>query len=328
MRSEYLIVIGLALAKSTGIVVQLRQPRMSCATRRPRATTPSVRVQGFGRLAVACRSQKLASDSPRIRLCWPTTSSRTGRPNRLSTLWGRNRPFANWAAARRTSPLVRRHPGRLGDKSSLATGVPRNRRYRRGHSVGAYPSGGWMESNVALKRNDSLPLTMQLLAEGTVFRGTAGTPTASNCFTAIASLADGSLLTSWRAGSRKDSADGQVLLSRSTDGGRNWSPPEPFCAGPWVRQPVEVRYAPITVLGDGRLLAVVLCVDRSNPAFLFFIRLPRGCCRRAHGSASRVTAGGRGRTSASSRRRPRAVRWRLPAPCSCSTTAVSPVRSR
>lgn len=149
--------------------------------------------------------------------------------------------------------------------------------YHRGHSRSERIRAvvGW-ESNVALKRNDSLPLTMQLLAEGTVFRGTAGTPTASNCFTAIASLADGSLLTSWRAGSRKDSADGQVLLSRSTDGGRNWSPPEPFCAGPWVRQPVEVRYAPITVLGDGRLLAVVLCVDRSNPALPFFHPVTEG----------------------------------------------------
>ena len=107
---------------------------------------------------------------------------------------------------------------------------------------------------------------MKVLSQGTVFVGLPGTPRASSCFPAIAQLPDGPLLVSWRAGSQKDSADGQILLSRSTDQGRSWSEPEELPDGPWVSEPGEVHYAPLTVLGKNHLLAALMWVDRSDPS--------------------------------------------------------------
>ena len=111
---------------------------------------------------------------------------------------------------------------------------------------------------------------MELISEGIVFTGGAGTPAASSCFPAIAWLPDGTLLASWRVGSQKDSADGQILLSRSTDEGRSWSEPVELSSGPWVAEPGEVHYAPLTVLGKNHLLAALMWVDRSDPIRPFF----------------------------------------------------------
>jgi sialidase-1 len=111
---------------------------------------------------------------------------------------------------------------------------------------------------------------MRVLAEGTLFTGTAGTRTANCCFPAIVQLPDGTLVVSWRVGSQKDSADGQILLLRSTDEGNSWSAPEPLPAGPWTDTPGEVHYAPLTVLGQNHLLAALMWVDRSDPTLPFF----------------------------------------------------------
>lgn len=111
---------------------------------------------------------------------------------------------------------------------------------------------------------------MRLLSQGTLFAGTADTQTASSCFPAVARLLDGTLLTSWRVGSQKDSADGQILLSRSIDEGDSWSKPEELPAGPWAAEPGEVHYAPLTVLGHNHLLAALMWVDRSDPTLPFF----------------------------------------------------------
>lgn len=111
---------------------------------------------------------------------------------------------------------------------------------------------------------------MELTSEGILFAGGANTSAASSCFPAIARLPDGSLLASWRIGSQKDSADGQILLSRSGDGGDSWSQPEELPAGPWAADPGEVHYAPLTVLGHNHLLATLMWVDRSDPTLPLF----------------------------------------------------------
>lgn len=111
---------------------------------------------------------------------------------------------------------------------------------------------------------------MKLISQSTVFAGTPGSPTANSCFPAIAELPDRTLLASWRVGSQKDSADGQILLSRSTDQGLSWSEPEKLAAGPWTTDPGEIHYAPLTVLGDNHVLTTLMWVDRSDPARPFF----------------------------------------------------------
>lgn len=111
---------------------------------------------------------------------------------------------------------------------------------------------------------------VSLISEGTIFAGTPNSPTANSCFPAIVELPGGTLLASWRVGSQKDSADGQILLSRSTDAGVSWSEAERFADGPWTAQPGEVHYAPLTVLGPDHVMAVLMWVDRSQPGRPFF----------------------------------------------------------
>lgn len=111
---------------------------------------------------------------------------------------------------------------------------------------------------------------MQLIDQRIIFRGTPGTPTANCCFTALARLPDGTYLVTWRVGSQKDSADGSILLSRSADNGRTWSSPEKLPLGPFAEMECEPHYAPLTVLSDGRILAAIMWVDRSNPGLPFF----------------------------------------------------------
>jgi hypothetical protein len=117
---------------------------------------------------------------------------------------------------------------------------------------------------------------MKLISHGTVFTGTAGARTASSCFPAIVQLPDGTLVVAWRVGSQKDSADGQILLSRSTDEGRSWSGPEALPAGPWAAEAGEIHYAALTVLGDNHLLAALMWLDRSDPKRPFFNPVTEG----------------------------------------------------
>jgi hypothetical protein len=117
---------------------------------------------------------------------------------------------------------------------------------------------------------------MKLFSHGNIFAGLPNTPTANSCFPSIVRLGDGTLLASWRVGSQKDSADGQILLARSTDDGQSWSEPEKFPAGPWTAKPGEVHYAPLTVLGGDHLLAAMMWVDRSDAALPFFNPVTEG----------------------------------------------------
>jgi hypothetical protein len=111
---------------------------------------------------------------------------------------------------------------------------------------------------------------MRVTDRRTIFSGIAGTTSANCCFPAIAQLADGTKLVTWRIGSFKDSADGTLLVARSIDGGRNWSPAEKVPLGPYAATPGEGHYGPLTVLNDGRILAAIMWVERSTPDLPFF----------------------------------------------------------
>jgi len=71
-------------------------------------------------------------------------------------------------------------------------------------------------------------------------------------------------------GSQKDSADGKVMLSRSSDQGLTWSSPTFLSLGPYASQPCEQHYAPLSVLDDGRLLCAMMVVERTDPGLPFF----------------------------------------------------------
>lgn len=104
---------------------------------------------------------------------------------------------------------------------------------------------------------------MKMIRNSLVFRGAADSPTANSCFPSIAILHDGTLIATWRVGSRKDSDDGVILSSRSHDEGATWSAPSTIVAN-GVRNGAfgEPHYAPLTVLPDGRILCAVMWVDR------------------------------------------------------------------
>jgi hypothetical protein len=117
-------------------------------------------------------------------------------------------------------------------------------------------------------------MNAHIVDHGVVFQGTPGTRTANCCFASIGRFEDGTLLVSWRVGSAKDSADGTILMSRSTDGGRTWETPrEPFSNPPKGRPgtfalndvPGSLHFAPLTVLGGRRVLTGLMWLDRSNP---------------------------------------------------------------
>lgn len=110
---------------------------------------------------------------------------------------------------------------------------------------------------------------MKLVAEGTVFSGTAGTDTANCCFPAVVILADGSMLCSWRAGTTKESADGKIWLARSKDG-RNWKSWPLTVDSQFESKTGEFHYGPLTCLEDGRLLISLMWTDRSDPSLPFF----------------------------------------------------------
>jgi hypothetical protein len=111
---------------------------------------------------------------------------------------------------------------------------------------------------------------MQLIDQRVIYSGRSHTPTANCCFPALVRLADSTYLVSWRVGSQKDSADGKLLLSRSADNGRIWTPAETIPLGPYDEEAVEPHYGPISRLNDGGLLAAIMLVDRSDPSLSFF----------------------------------------------------------
>lgn len=111
---------------------------------------------------------------------------------------------------------------------------------------------------------------MKLVSHNVIYRGSRNSSAASCCFPAITRLPSGTMVSTWRIGSRKDSSDGKLLISRSNDGGNLWSAAEEFPLGPYTALAGEAHYGALTTLGPDHLLATVMWFDRSSPELPLF----------------------------------------------------------
>jgi Neuraminidase (sialidase) len=119
---------------------------------------------------------------------------------------------------------------------------------------------------------------MKIIERGTLNLGEPGTRRAISTFPTVTTLADGTLLASYRVGTTKDSDDETIELRRSRDGGRNWSDPvTPFTSVVDGRRgSLKVGY--MTPLGGDHLIASSLWVDRQAfPGKPLFNDKTEGC---------------------------------------------------
>ena len=111
---------------------------------------------------------------------------------------------------------------------------------------------------------------MQVAAEGVVWRDETGAPTLQNvCFPSVALLSDGRLLATCRVGSKKDSADGNLMFCESRDEGKTWQERGFLLSSRFQGVPGELRLGPPSELAPGRIMLVAGWVDRSDPSLPF-----------------------------------------------------------
>ncbi len=106
---------------------------------------------------------------------------------------------------------------------------------------------------------------MNLLDHQKLFEGKANTPFATAAFTSIAVAPTGRVFIAFRAGTDKDAADGNAYLMHSDDGGDTWSEPVAPFDTTHDGAPGSLRGAYVSHVGDDRLIAVTLWIDRSDP---------------------------------------------------------------
>ena len=103
---------------------------------------------------------------------------------------------------------------------------------------------------------------MRIVGQGILSAPEARGPRAVATFPTITALADGSLLASYSIGSGKDTADLDLELRRSSDGGWSWGDPvRPFETSFGGRRG-SLKAGPITALGGERLIVAALWIDR------------------------------------------------------------------
>jgi hypothetical protein len=108
---------------------------------------------------------------------------------------------------------------------------------------------------------------MQVIEHGIIFDARQAPPQRRFCsFTSLLCTADGRLLAAFRAGSSKDSADENILICESTDGGHSWELV-------WEGFPLEYagvrgawRAGALFELEPGRLLGYFTWFERTDPA--------------------------------------------------------------
>jgi BNR repeat-like domain len=108
---------------------------------------------------------------------------------------------------------------------------------------------------------------MQVAASGFVYDAREAPPHQRACaFTAVALLRDGTLFTTCRRGSQRESVDGHACVFASRDLGETWELRyDGSGAGDWDGTPGEVKTLLIAELAPGELVGAGLWVDRSGP---------------------------------------------------------------
>jgi len=114
--------------------------------------------------------------------------------------------------------------------------------------------------------------------QGTVFAGASGGPHASATFPQACVSRSGRWLCAFRAAPAKaPNAGQQVLLTWSDDCGQTWREPfAPFTAPDIDGRPGSFRFAGLTRLHQGHLLAAINWVDQSDPEAPYFNEATEG----------------------------------------------------
>src|SRR6478735_2474710 len=104
-------------------------------------------------------------------------------------------------------------------------------------------------------------MRIEVERRGVVYEAPGSEPYGHACEPRIARLADGTILLSHRAGTRRESADGRPHFLRSRDEGRTWEdlgrPFDDAAAAGW-----DLRGAGPAQLASGAVLAVVIGLDK------------------------------------------------------------------
>ena len=119
---------------------------------------------------------------------------------------------------------------------------------------------------------------MRILRKGTVFAGVAGSDRAKCCFPWLTQLADGKIIASFQAASKKNGIDSHVLILSSDDLGLTWSEPSsPFQK--FVRGTgAAIQHGFLNEVEPGRLVANLMWCDHfSNPDLELFHPETGGC---------------------------------------------------
>ena len=113
---------------------------------------------------------------------------------------------------------------------------------------------------------------MKLMNEGRVFLGERGSDHQSLTFPIPCITQGGRWLCTFRGASSKGATKGErPLLTWSDDQGKTWRPPfAPFAPDTVEGRPGTFRFATLTALDDGRILAAINWVDASEPDVPYF----------------------------------------------------------
>jgi hypothetical protein len=119
---------------------------------------------------------------------------------------------------------------------------------------------------------------VKIVDRGLLYQPQPGTHRAVATFPSITTLPDQSLIGTYRAGSDKDSPDGNVELRRSFDHGKTWTEPVTPFSNTVAGRKGEIRCAYVTPLSQDHWLACALWSDReAYPGKPLFNPETEGC---------------------------------------------------
>ena len=121
-------------------------------------------------------------------------------------------------------------------------------------------------------------MVMEVIYSSIVFTGLSSAKTNIISFCSLIRLRNGTLLATARMGSSKDSADGNIGIWNSTDGGLSWRGPLTPFSTTFEGKKGCLRAGFITELPDQKLLITMAWVDRSVPDRLLYNAKTGGLC--------------------------------------------------